>query len=112
MTFDRNPKSVQFIQPNVLDRACLSVGKHDGFADQFGLHRTVLIQIFDARRITDGIARPCSAQPSVLSKAAQRRRLSQCSAMLSRGYTAPAFGRTDARRIVRMRKARPYFYGR
>ncbi len=37
-------------------------------------------KIFDARRITDGIARPCSAQPSVLSKAAQRRRLSQRSA--------------------------------
>jgi hypothetical protein len=44
MTFDRNPKPVQFIQPNVLDRACLSVGKDDGFADQFGLRRTVLIQ--------------------------------------------------------------------
>jgi hypothetical protein len=44
MTFDRNPKPVQFIQPNVLDRACLSVGKHDGLADQFGLRRTVLIQ--------------------------------------------------------------------
>jgi hypothetical protein len=34
------------IQPNVLDRACLSVGEHDGFADQFGLRRTVLIQDF------------------------------------------------------------------
>jgi hypothetical protein len=44
MTFDRNPKPVQFIQPNVLDRACLSVGKDDGFAYQFGLRRTVLIQ--------------------------------------------------------------------
>jgi hypothetical protein len=44
MTFDGNPKPVQFIQPNVLDRACLSVGKDDGFADQFGLRRTVLIQ--------------------------------------------------------------------
>jgi hypothetical protein len=44
MTFDRNPKPVQFIQPNVLDRACLSVGKDDGFADQFGLRRTILIQ--------------------------------------------------------------------
>jgi len=32
------------IQPNVLDGACLSVGEHDGFADQFGLSRTVLIQ--------------------------------------------------------------------
>jgi len=30
MTFDGNPKPVQFIEPNVLDRACLSVGKHDG----------------------------------------------------------------------------------
>src|SRR5258705_12705311 len=37
-------------------------------------------KIFDARRITDGMARPCSAQPSVLSKAVQRRRLSQRSA--------------------------------
>jgi hypothetical protein len=46
MTFDGNPKPVQFIQPNVLDRASLSVGKHDGFADQFGLRRTVLIQNF------------------------------------------------------------------
>ncbi|MEH2496883.1 hypothetical protein V1294_003362 [Bradyrhizobium sp. AZCC 1678] len=44
MTFDGNPKPVQFIQPNVLDPACLSVGKHDGFADQFGSRRTVLIQ--------------------------------------------------------------------
>jgi hypothetical protein len=44
MTFDRNPKPVQFIQPNVLDRACLSVGKDDGFADRFGSRRTVLIQ--------------------------------------------------------------------
>jgi hypothetical protein len=46
MTFDGNPKPAQFIQPNVLDRACLSVGKHDGFADQFGLRRTVLIRNF------------------------------------------------------------------
>ncbi len=46
MTFDGNPKPVQFIQPNVFDRASLSVGKHDGFADQFGLRRTVLIQNF------------------------------------------------------------------
>src|SRR5258706_10875011 len=36
MTFDRNPKPVQFIQPNVLDRACLSVGKDDGFATEDG----------------------------------------------------------------------------
>jgi len=55
MTFDGNPKPVQFIQPNVLDFACLSVGKHDGFADQFGLCRTVLIQNFDARRFTDAL---------------------------------------------------------
>src|SRR6202011_4075160 len=46
MTFDGNPKPVQFIEPNVLDRACLSLGKHDGFAGQFRLHRTVLIQNF------------------------------------------------------------------
>jgi hypothetical protein len=37
---------VQFIQPNVLDRARLSVGEHDGLADQFGLRGTVLIQNF------------------------------------------------------------------
>jgi hypothetical protein len=46
MTFDGNPKPVQFVQPNVLDPACLSVGKHDGFTDQFGLRRTLLIQDF------------------------------------------------------------------
>lgn len=44
MTFDRNPKPVQFIQPNVLDRACFSICKDDGFADQFGLCLAVLIQ--------------------------------------------------------------------
>jgi len=69
VTCNGNPKPVQFIQQNVLDRACLSVGKHDGFADQFGLRRPVLIQNFDARRFTDGIARPCLAEPSVLFKA-------------------------------------------
>ena len=46
MACDGNPKPVQFIQPNVLDRACLSVSKHDGIADQFGLRRTVLIHNF------------------------------------------------------------------
>jgi hypothetical protein len=46
MACDGNPKPVQFIQPNVLDRARLSVGEHDGFADQFGLRRTILIQDF------------------------------------------------------------------
>jgi hypothetical protein len=46
MTFDGNPEPVQFIQPNVHHRAGFSVGKHDGFADQFGLRRTVLIQDF------------------------------------------------------------------
>ena len=44
MTFDRNPKPVQFIQPNVLHRACLSVGKDDSFAGQFRLRLTVLVQ--------------------------------------------------------------------
>jgi hypothetical protein len=44
MASNRNPKPVQFIQPNVLDGACLSVGKDDGFANQFGLRLTVLIQ--------------------------------------------------------------------
>ena len=60
MTFDGNPEPVQFIKPNVHHRAGFSVGKHDGFADQFGLRRTVLIQNFDARRFTDG--RPCCAR--------------------------------------------------
>jgi hypothetical protein len=46
MTSDGNPKPVQFVQPNVLDRTGLSVAEHDGFADQFGLRRTVLIQDF------------------------------------------------------------------
>jgi hypothetical protein len=46
MTFDRNSKPVQIIQPNVLDRACLSVGKDDGFAGQFGLRLAILIQNF------------------------------------------------------------------
>jgi hypothetical protein len=46
MTFDRNPQPVQFIQPDVLDCPCLSVGQDDGFADQFGLRRPVLIQDF------------------------------------------------------------------
>jgi hypothetical protein len=53
MTCNGNPKPVQFIQPNVLDGACLSVRKHDGFADQFGLRRTYSSRIFDARRFTD-----------------------------------------------------------
>ena len=34
-------------------------------------------KIFDARRFTGGIARPCSAEPSMMSKAAQQRSLSQ-----------------------------------
>jgi hypothetical protein len=46
MTFDGNPKPVHFIQPNVFDRASLSVGKHDRFADQFELRCSVLIQNF------------------------------------------------------------------
>jgi hypothetical protein len=67
MTCDRNPKPVQFIQPNVLNRTRLSVGKDDGFADQFRLRLAVSLRIFDARRFTDGIARPYSAEPSVQS---------------------------------------------
>jgi hypothetical protein len=43
MTFDGNPKPCNSSSQTVLDRACLSVGEHDGFADQFGLRRTVLI---------------------------------------------------------------------
>ena len=38
-------------------------------------------KIFDARNFTDGIARPFLTEPSVLSKAAQRRRLFQRSAL-------------------------------
>src|SRR4029079_17596015 len=34
-------------------------------------------KIFDAPRFTGGIARPCSAEPSMLFKAAQQRSLSQ-----------------------------------
>jgi len=85
MTFDRNPEPVQFIQPNVLDRACLSVGQDGGLAGQFGLRRTVLIEdickifeakvfeakIFEAQCLTDGIAPPHPAEPSALSEAAQ-----------------------------------------
>jgi hypothetical protein len=44
VAFDRNPKPVQFIQPNVLNRACLSIGEDDSFADQFGPRLTVLTQ--------------------------------------------------------------------
>jgi|UniRef100_A0A939S891 hypothetical protein len=44
MTSDRNAEPVQFIQPNVLDRACLSIGKDDGLADQLGSRLTVLSQ--------------------------------------------------------------------
>jgi hypothetical protein len=35
------------------------------------------LKIFDARTFTDGIARPCSAEPPLLSKVAQRRVLPQ-----------------------------------
>jgi hypothetical protein len=55
MTFDGNPEPVQFIQPNVHHRAGFPVGKHDGFADQFGLRRTDSSKMFDARRFTDGM---------------------------------------------------------
>ena len=48
MTFDRNPKPVQFIQPNVLDRAGLSVGKDDGLADQFGRWRHCRVETYFA----------------------------------------------------------------
>jgi hypothetical protein len=49
MTFDGNPKPVQFIQPNVFESCHLSVGKHDGFADQFGLRRTRTHSKFSTR---------------------------------------------------------------
>jgi hypothetical protein len=67
MTFDRNPKPVQFIQPNVLDRACLSVGKDDGLAINSDCAAPYSFKIFEVRRFTDGIARPYSAEPSVPS---------------------------------------------
>ena len=67
MTFDGNPKPVQFIEPNVLDRACLSVGKHDGFGINSDCVAPYSFKIFEARRFTDGIVRPYSAEPSVLS---------------------------------------------
>jgi hypothetical protein len=44
MTFDRNPQPVSFIQPNVFHRTCLSIGKDDGLADQFGSRRNVVVQ--------------------------------------------------------------------
>jgi hypothetical protein len=68
MTFDGNPKPVQFIQPNVLDRACLSVRKHEALPINSDCAAPYSFKIFDARRFTDGIARPCSSEPSVLSK--------------------------------------------
>jgi hypothetical protein len=64
MTSDRNLKAVQFIQPNVLDRACLSISEHDGFADQFRLRCTVLIQKALTHGVSPMAARPC--QPSRL----------------------------------------------
>ena len=35
---------IKFIRPNVLHRACLSIGEDAGFADQFRLRLTVLAQ--------------------------------------------------------------------
>jgi hypothetical protein len=46
MPFDGNSKSVQIIKPDVLDSPRFSVGEDDGFADQFGLRLTQLIQNF------------------------------------------------------------------
>jgi hypothetical protein len=57
MTFDRKPKPVQFIQPNVLDRARLSVGKNDSFAINSDCAAPYSFKIFEARRFTGGIAR-------------------------------------------------------
>jgi hypothetical protein len=67
MTLDRNPKPVQFIQPNVLDHACLSVGKDDALPINSDCAALYSFKIVEARRFTDGIARPYSAEPSVLS---------------------------------------------
>nr|CUT16311.1 hypothetical protein CDS [Bradyrhizobium sp.] len=58
MTRHRNVEPVQFIQPNVLDRACLSIGTDDGFADQLRSRSSYSLKMFDARTITVGIARP------------------------------------------------------
>jgi len=67
MTFARNPKPVQFIQPNVLDRACLSVGKDDGLPINSDCAVPYSFKIFKARRFAGGIARLRSAEPAVLS---------------------------------------------
>jgi hypothetical protein len=68
MTFDGNPKPVQFIQPNVLDRACLSVGKHTALSINSDRAAPYSSKIFDARRFTDGIARPCRPSRLCCSK--------------------------------------------
>src|ERR1700747_1272512 len=102
MTFDRNPKPVQFILPNVLDRASLSVGKDDGFADQFGLRLTVLTQ---NRRCTKlhrhrlSMFEPTAAQPRGLfqrSVASNSRSQSICALRLA-GSSGSGF--SDARNL-------------
>ena len=75
MTFDGNPKPVQFIQPNVLDLPALPSVSTTALPINSDCAAPYSFKIFDARRFIDGIARPCSAEPSVLSKVAQQRRL-------------------------------------
>jgi hypothetical protein len=55
MTFDGNPEPVQFIQPNVLDRAGFFVGKHDGLPINSDCAAPYSSKIFDAWRFTDGM---------------------------------------------------------
>jgi hypothetical protein len=67
MTFDRNPKPVQFIQPNALDRT-MALPINSDCAAPYSF------KIVDARRSTDGMLVHCLAEPSALSKAAQPKR--------------------------------------
>lgn len=58
MTFDRNSKPVQFIQPNVVDRACLSVGKDAALRINLDCAAPYSLKIPDARSFTDGVLVP------------------------------------------------------
>jgi hypothetical protein len=37
VALDRNPKTVQFIKPNLLHRSGFSIGEYDGLADELSL---------------------------------------------------------------------------
>ena len=41
---DRDSQAVQFVEPNVVDGAGLSIGEDDGLAEKFGLGLLVLAQ--------------------------------------------------------------------